>query len=209
MKTRHYIVAAAFILFFVLIRFVGEIGIETVDKYKVIKVIDGDTFELENRGKLRLLAIDTPEHGQPFHDSALAVLSKMVLNKEVDLQFEVRKRDKYKRLLAYVFVDSLFVNAEMLSAGLAGLYLFPNNSSDRSAIAELLQSQREAMAKEVGIWSLHHVPSDYYLANSKRMRFHRPDCHGAKSLKPSNRVVFETRESACYDGYSPCRTCQP
>ncbi len=209
MKTRHYIVLAVFVLFFVLIRFVGEVGKETEDKYKVIKVIDGDTFELENRGKLRLLAIDTPEKGEPFYDSARAFLSNMVLNKEVELQFDVRKRDKYKRLLAYVYVDSLFVNAEMISAGLAGLYLFPENSSDQAVIAELLQFQREAMAKEVGIWSLAHVPSDYYLANSKRMRFHRPDCHGAESLKPSNKVVFETRESACYDGYSPCRSCGP
>ena len=209
MKTRHYIVTAVLILFFLLIRFVGDIGRETVDYYKVIKIIDGDTFELQDRGKLRLLGIDTPEHGEPFHDSAMAFLSGMVLNKEVELEFELRKRDKYKRLLAYVYIDSIFVNAEMISAGLAGLYLFPENSSDQAIIADLLDCQRQAMAEEVGIWGLPHILSDYYLGNSKRMRFHRPECRSVKSLKPEYRVVFDTRESACYDGYSPCRNCGP
>jgi len=209
MKLRHYIFAAVLVLFFLLFRFVAEIGRETSSRFRVIRIIDGDTVELAGRGRVRLLGIDTPEQGEPFYDSATAFLSEMALGKEACLRFDARKRDGYGRLLAYLYIDTIFINGAILENGLGYLYLFRDNLRDETILSELLSAQRKAMEKSIGLWTLPYTEEEYYIGNSNSMRFHRPACRGVENLSSKYRVIFNTREEAFYEGYSPCRNCKP
>ncbi len=84
----------------------------------VEKVIDGDTF----RGggyTVRLLGIDAPEKGQPCYEQAKNFLKRLVEGKRVRVEYGKRKKDRYGRLLAYVWVNGTFVNRELVLRGFA------------------------------------------------------------------------------------------
>lgn len=90
------------------------------DNY-VIRVIDGDTFEIYSGESVRLICVDTPEKGEGGYDLAKDFLEGLILDKEVRLEKDVSETDKYGRLLRYVWVDFLgedvFVNKEIVQEG--------------------------------------------------------------------------------------------
>ncbi len=105
---------------------------------EVTYITDGDTFTARQpdgvRIRIRPIGIDADEirdnsHGKkgPFAQAAKAYLANLIKGKKVRLVTDVRRYDKYGRLLAYVYVDSIFVNAEMLKAGLAKTETEPPN----------------------------------------------------------------------------------
>jgi micrococcal nuclease len=211
MKRRNYwLLIVALVLFLVIVRFVAETGHEQPGRLTVVRVIDGDTAVLDGGEKVRLLGIDTPEKGEPFADSATAVLARLILHKAVRLQHDFRKRDNYGRLLAYIYVDdTLLVNSALVAEGLARVYLFPEDITNQTIIDRLIAAQRQALAANRGIWSVPVRTEDHYVGNRRTMRFHRPDCRSSGKTAARNQIVFDTREAALYEGYSPCRTCQP
>lgn len=85
----------------------------------VTQIIDGDTVVLDDGDKLRLLGVDAPETGTPCADAAQDFISSLVLGKEVQLEFDAKKRDVYGRLLAYAYVGDLFVNGSLVKSGYA------------------------------------------------------------------------------------------
>ncbi len=89
------------------------------NQFKVIEVIDGDTFKIdfENGKRVRLLGIDAPELGRCLAADAREKLSKLVFGKEVTLTDQFT--DPYGRIMANVFVGNVYVNKEMVSSGLA------------------------------------------------------------------------------------------
>jgi len=84
----------------------------------VIRVIDGDTFELATNDKVRLICVDTPELGDVGSYEAKDFLEFLILNKEVRLEKDISETDKYGRLLRYVYVNEssgeIFVNKEIV-----------------------------------------------------------------------------------------------
>ena len=118
-------------------------------------VIDGDTIILKNNEKVRYVGIDTPEvespytHEEPMGKEASAFNRKLVEHKWVKLEFDVELRDKYGRLLAYVYVDDIFVNAELVKEGYAQVFTFPPNVKHANL---LLKLQREARQQHKGLW---------------------------------------------------------
>ena len=212
MRRRHvrYLIALAVLLAALGVRYWTGEGHQAPNPMVVTRVIDGDTAELGDKEMVRLLGIDTPEKGEPFYDSAKVFLRKMVLNRTVSLRYDKRKRDSYGRLLAYIYLDdTLLVNEAILTGGLGRMYIFPDNKSNQPVIDRLLTAQRRAMDSNRGIWSLPHIASPYYVANRQSMRFHRPECESVQKLSERQRIVYKTREAACYGGLSPCRNCQP
>ncbi|MEE9442887.1 MAG: thermonuclease family protein [candidate division Zixibacteria bacterium] len=209
MRKRHYIFLIVLTAFFLLFRFIGQMGINSPDEFFVIKVIDGDSFELEGRGKVRLLGIDTPEKGDLLYDSAKSFLSSLILNKQVTLKFGSRKRDGYGRLLAYTYRDSILINERILQAGLANVYLFPDNFQDRDLLERLLNAQRQAILDTLGIWANPYNPESHYIGNSKTYRFHRPDCKSVENIPDSRKIVYTDRVEPFFEGLSPCRNCKP
>lgn len=211
MKRRnYYLLIFVLVLFLVGVRFVSETGREKPGRFTVVRVIDGDTAVLDSDEKVRLLGIDTPEKGEPFADSAAGFLAHLILHKDVTLKHDFRKRDNYGRLLAYVYVDdTLLANTALVAEGLARVYLFPEDITNQTMIDRLIAAQRQALAANRGVWSVPVRTEDRYVGNHKSMRFHRPDCRSLGKTAARNQIVFDTREAALYDGYSPCRTCQP
>jgi len=210
MRRRHYIAALLLIPLVLLIRYVADIGEKRPGVFTVIRVIDGDTAELTGGETIRLLGIDTPEQDEPYCDVAREYLAGMVLGKPVRVELGERKRDGYGRLLGYIYIDTILVNARMLENGMGWLYFFPEDQTNKDATDRLLAAQRGAMARGVGVWSLPvFMEEREYVANRGTMRFHRPECESIRKMSAGNRLVFGTREAAMYEGYSPCRTCKP
>ncbi|RDU35749.1 hypothetical protein DRW41_16545 [Neobacillus piezotolerans] len=138
-------------------------------KAKVLKNIDGDTVVISLNGKeetVRLLCVDTPETQyprlgvQPFgpeaSDFAKTILPK---GKEIEVEPGINwGRDKYGRLLAYVFVDCKMFNELLLENGLARVaYVYPPNTK---YVDRLYQIQDKAKKKGAGIWSIENYATE-------------------------------------------------
>lgn len=136
----------------------------------VNRVVDGDTLQLETGERVRLIGIDTPE----LHESsklerdaqrsgqdkqaikqlgtqAYEFTKKLAEGKTVRLEFDSEKKDKYGRLLAYVYLaDGTFVNAEIVKQGYASLLTIPPNLKYADLLLELYKEARE---NKRGLWS--------------------------------------------------------
>ena len=139
------------------------------DAILVMRVVDGDTLKLANGDRVRLIGIDTPEMHESqklYRDSkksgqdvktiqalgrrAYAFTKGLVEGKTVKLEFDVEKRDKYGRLLAYVYLsDGTFVNAQIVKEGYASIMTYPPNVMHAD---EFLQLYRQARDSKVGLW---------------------------------------------------------
>lgn len=130
-----------------------DLGVTNSEKennsFVVKEVIDGDTFILSNNQRIRLLGINAPEYGSYFHDEAKKMLELLVLKKVVNLEKDITDRDKYGRLLRYVYVDNLFVNLEMLKRGFACSYTCPPDIKYTDIFVE---AERFARENEIGLW---------------------------------------------------------
>ena len=177
-------------------------------------VNDGDTVILSGGTKVRYLGIDAPEiahdrkPAEPYGKEAKALNKKLVLSRRVKLELEDEKRDRYGRLLAYVFLeDGTFVNGELVRRGYAHLL---RRQVKLRYWERLLGLQRQALKEKKGIWSLPvKKPEEYYLGNKRSWVFHRPHCSLGLNTTARNRVRFQERHRAVYQGFSPGRRCKP
>lgn len=177
---------------------------------RAIEVLDGDTFRASNGETIRLLGIDTPEAGEPGYDEATVFLADLLDTNELRLEFDYRKRDKYNRLLAYVFTEGNFVNRELIKNGLASVYIFPASMRNFDYRQEFIEDQIFARQNKLGIWSLPDPqPENLYIGNTRSFRFHRPDCRSTVNLKSEYWLELNNREDFLDLGYSPCRNCNP
>lgn len=129
----------------------------------VIKNIDGDTVKIHVNGHeetVRMLCIDTPETHhprlgvQPFGPEA-AEFTKETLFPGREIQIETGiggGRDKYGRLLAYIYIDGKMFNEMLLQKGLARVaYVYAPNTK---YVDEFYNIQKKAQAAGTGIWSI-------------------------------------------------------
>ncbi len=101
------------------------------ETFIVTNVVDGDTLDLDNGERVRLVGIDTPEKGRCGADEATFVLAALTLNKTVTLEPSDEDRDKYGRLLRYVLVDGVDAGGQLLAQG----YAIPRyNSTDGNGL---------------------------------------------------------------------------
>jgi micrococcal nuclease len=116
---------------------------------KVVGVSDGDTITVlkadNTTVKVRLSAIDCPETAQDFGAKAKAATSRLCYGKTVTVESE--GTDRYGRTLAFVYVDGLCVNKELLKLGMAWHY--KKYSQDK----ELAALEDTARRDKVGLWS--------------------------------------------------------
>lgn len=90
----------------------------------VTRVVDGDTLEIETGEKVRLICVNTPEKDELGYKDAKSFLENLVLNKQVTLEKDITNKDKYGRLLRYVYVDNVFVNKEIVQQGYGKIYRY-------------------------------------------------------------------------------------
>jgi micrococcal nuclease len=135
---------------------------------KLVKVIDGDTIKVEMNGKdetVRFLLVDTPESVhptkpvQPFGKEASQFTKDLLTNASIELELGIGERDKYGRLLAYVYADGKSVQEILLKKGLARVaYVFEPNTK---YIDEYREIQSQAQKQALGIWSIENYVSEY------------------------------------------------
>jgi len=124
--------------------------------YKIVYVVDGDTVEIASGERVRLIGIDSPERGQPYYSEARNKLMELVLNKEVRLEKDITDRDRYGRLLRYIYVGDLFINLEMARLGYANSYTYPPDVKYQN---QILSAQQGARNAQVGLWALQPEPT--------------------------------------------------
>lgn len=115
----------------------------------VVKVMDGDTYELLTPDKttvrVRMQGIDAPERGMPYYKMAKQYLSDLCMHQKVTLK-EVTE-DHYGRTVAFSYLeDGRELSREMLKAGYAWHYKKYNKDS------ELAQMEKDAKAEKKGLW---------------------------------------------------------
>jgi len=117
---------------------------------KVTRVLDGDTIEIESGERVRYLGINAPESGQPFFTEATRENERLVAGRTVALEFDVQTQDRYKRLLAYVWVGDVLVNEEIVKNGYAVIETIQPNVKYQDLI---LKAQQEARNACRGLWA--------------------------------------------------------
>lgn len=122
----------------------------------VERAVDGDTVVLVGGEPVRYIGIDTPELHHPhkpvqfYAREAWEFNRRLVEGRKVRLEWDVDRRDRYKRLLAYVFLeDGTFVNGELLRQGYAQLLTIPPNVK---YVDRFVALQREARENKRGLW---------------------------------------------------------
>ena len=140
---------------------------------KVLSVVDGDTLKISYKGQkesIRLIGIDTPESrvnkktqkdakrsGQDIETiiamgkRATEYVKSMVKAGDlITLEFDVQERDRYKRLLGYVYLSNgKMLNEEIVKAGYANVMTIPPNVKYKDIF---LKSYKNARKRKVGLW---------------------------------------------------------
>lgn len=193
---------------------------------KVVGVSDGDTIKVLKAGeqvKVRLASIDCPEKGQPYGQKAKKFTADLVAGKIVKV-WET-DRDRYGRIVGFVFVGGVDVNRELLKAGYAWHY------KKYSRDPELAKLEFQARADKRGLWAEPDPVPPWEWRRGKRSNmstntqkvsiqtdgpyhgnvnsrvFHRKGCryYDCKNCT----AVFQSREEALGAGFKPCGLCKP
>jgi len=121
-------------------------------------VIDGDTIEVNIDGtiyRVRYIGIDAPEldddrpEFRALAQEATRLNRQLVGGETVRLEKDISETDRYGRLLRYVYVDDIFVNAELVRQGLAWAKTY---EPDIKYQGILDQAEAEASQARAGIW---------------------------------------------------------
>lgn len=125
------------------------------DIFLVTRAVDGDTIVLADKERVRLIGVDTPELHHPrkpvqyYAEEAYRFTQRIVEGKKVRLEYDWQRRDRYGRLLAYVYLpDGTFLNAELIRQGYGHAYTkYPFKYID-----EFRRLEREARETGKGLW---------------------------------------------------------
>lgn len=156
-------VALAVLLAFVAFRLLqllperSSFSFESSGPYEVERVIDGDTILLEGDVRVRLIGVDTPEvshpqgEAEPLGSEASAFTKRFLEGQSVTLRFDRQRRDRYHRVLAWVYVGDRLLNEELVKAGLSRAETgYPFSSAMKRRLEAAEAEAREAGR---GMWS--------------------------------------------------------
>jgi micrococcal nuclease len=125
--------------------------------HEVVRVIDGDTVDIENKIRIRLLGIDSPEKGSCYYDESHTYLQELLSGSNILLEKDVSGADRYDRLLRYVYVpaddireDDVLINESMVRAGYAKVFAVAPDNRYRDLFSS---AQEEAKKEGRGLWS--------------------------------------------------------
>ena len=124
----------------------------------VVRVVDGDTVHVRIGArieKVRYIGVNAPEVHHPVKGEepggreATDVNRRLVEGRHVRLELDVQARDRYGRLLAYVWIGDMMINAELVRLGYAQVMTVPPNVRHQALFLEL---QRDARSAHRGLW---------------------------------------------------------
>jgi micrococcal nuclease len=130
---------------------------ESPGPYRVERVVDGDTLVLAGGTRVRLIGVDAPETKRPERPvdplglEAAEFVRSRVEGRPVTLRFDRERRDRYHRVLAYVYLDDWFLNEELVRAGYSrAITRFPYSEQMKRRFRAAEQEAREAKR---GMWA--------------------------------------------------------
>lgn len=177
-------------------------GIKGVEA-TVARVIDGDTIELSTGEKVRYIGVDTPETVDPrtapqcLGKEASNKNKELVEGKKVTLETDVSDKDKYGRLLRYVYVEGKMVNETIVREGFAKASSYPPDVKYQDKFREAEQSARN---NKWGLWSdICNNPSPTPKAATQGTTTKAP----APTKSPSSNVNCSSNTYNC-DDFSTC-----
>jgi micrococcal nuclease len=146
---------------------------------------------------------------------------RLVDGKNVELEPDVQVWDKYGRMLAYVWVDDVMVNEELVRQGHARVSTYPPNVTYQERFCE---AEREARQESRGQWAdnpaikaeqqgeakaSEREPKEAapFVASKKSKAYHRASCPFAEQIKPENLIEFKSEEEAKASGMRGCSRC--
>lgn len=127
--------------------------LENQQTCRITRIVDGDTVDCDAQ-RIRLLLIDSPERRQtPLGAQATAALAQLLpVGSTVRLEFDVRRTDRYGRILAYPYADDgVFVNEALVRAGFAVPVVYPPNVRH---VARIRAAAEQAKAARAGLWAV-------------------------------------------------------
>ena len=101
------------------------------EKVEISRVLDGDTVELADGRRIRLLNINTPEKGLPYSD-----IAKNYLLNFTDVELETSGLDRYDRILGKLYFGDYYLNLELVKNGMAHSYLVSDSEENLFEKAE-------------------------------------------------------------------------
>ena len=123
----------------------------TLRTVTVSAVIDGDTFDTAAGERIRVLGVDAPEKDtECYGQEATQFLRDLIQGESVQLELDLVEFDDFERTLAYVYLDDLFVNGELLREGQACRLVIPPNDRYARYLATLEDSAR---VSGIGLWT--------------------------------------------------------
>ena len=185
----------------------------------VKRVVDGDTFVLDDGRKVRMIGINTPESVDPrrpveyYGKEASSFTKKLLEGNKVYLDWGRTPKDRYDRWLAWVWLaDGTFVNGYLVSEGYAQVYTFKDNPDHAEYLLEL---QRQARDAGRGLWG-QSLPEDEaraekedsgqrFVASKNSQVYHEWGCPGGKAIEKQNEVLFSSEEEAQASGRRMCK----
>lgn len=191
----------------------------------VTYVMDGDTAQVTIAGggeeRVRFIGVDTPEStlgkSDPYGKEATAYTKNKLEGQQVWLELDVAERDRYGRILAYIWLEepknfseeeirSKMFNASLLLKGYAQVMTVPPNIK---YVDYFMSFQREARDTDMGIWGLARESEVPFIASARSNKYHLPTCEWGQKIAPHNLIEFKTVDEAIDTGYEPCRVCNP
>lgn len=136
--------------------------VKTADFLPVTKIVDGDTiWVLTPSGqeiKVRLIGVDSPEARNTgrtrieyFGKESSDFAKKVLTGQRVRLEYDVQRLDRYKRTLAYVYLeDGTFFNELLVKEGFATVATYPPNVKYAD---HFLEVQKKARNSKKGLWA--------------------------------------------------------
>lgn len=133
-----------------------QIAGHTQDRHQVTRVIDGDTIQIDSGETIRLIGIDTPESVHPrepvacFGKEAATFTRNLLQNQFITLESDITDRDRYGRLLRYVYLNGQFINLYLVAEGYATSYPYPPDIKYQS---QLETAEADARTHQRGLWN--------------------------------------------------------
>ena len=199
-------------------------------KAKVKYAVDGDTIWVDIDGKdekVRFVGVNTPEvakDGNPAEfmaEEAKDFTNKTLENKEIYLEKDISDRDKYDRLLRYIWLEEPVgnpslsdikkntLNGILVKEGLAYANYYKPDIKYQEFLKELEKSAQE---NKLGIWSdgteqkEKKINQSYLIKGNKNSKvYHLPEWDSYDTVKEKNAVYFETEKEAKEAGFRPAR----
>jgi len=157
-------------------------------KGTVVRVVDGDTFDLEEGVRIRLAGAEAPEYPEGCLSSkAKERLEELILGKEVEI--EVIEEDSFGRKVGLVMEDGLLIDKTMVEEGLARA---ESGENPRHG-ADLLSAEDSAKKAERGIWSSLCAGEEGCLIKGNVRRdlgtkvYHLPECYNYEKIVVNER----------------------